>query len=74
MAEQESGPTANLAIVLFCSIMPGGTWGETIQTGQRGSTEEGKIVTKSGSLGLLALGGVGLMAWRKQRGEVSAAH
>jgi MYXO-CTERM domain-containing protein len=42
--------------------------GEGIATGQKGeSTDEVGAVPQSGSLGLLALGAVGLRAWRKQR-------
>ena len=43
--------------------------GESIQVGQRRSAKDAKSLTKSGSLGLLALGGVGLLAWRKCRGN-----
>ena len=44
--------------------------GESIQTGQKHSAEDAKAVTKSGSLGLLAFGGAGLIAWRKRRTSV----
>ncbi len=42
--------------------------GDTIKTGQTGSeTNESTAIPASGSLGLLALGGAGLMAWRNRR-------
>jgi len=47
--------------------------GESIQTGQKRSADDVKTVTKSGSLGLLALGGAGLIAWRKRRTKVEVA-
>jgi hypothetical protein len=46
--------------------------GESIQTGQRRSLGEMATVSDRGSLGLLALGSVGLIAWRqRQRALVS---
>jgi hypothetical protein len=45
--------------------------GESIQVGQRRSAEDAKTPTKSGSLGLLAFGGAGLMAWRKRRDKAA---
>jgi hypothetical protein len=41
--------------------------GEGIQTGQRRSTAKPTAVPTSGSLGLIALGAVGLLAWRKRQ-------
>jgi hypothetical protein len=41
--------------------------GESIQVGQKRGSIDANTVTKSGSLGLLALGGAGLLAWRKRR-------
>jgi hypothetical protein len=50
--------------------------GEPILTGQRSergaSESEAKTTTSSGSLGLLAFGAAGLLAWRKVRGQMSA--
>jgi hypothetical protein len=47
-----------------------GDVGDSIETGQRRSTEVNvSAVPDSGSLGLLALGGVGLQAWRESRVE-----
>jgi hypothetical protein len=45
--------------------------GESITTGQTGSggEPESATVPASGSLGFLALGGAGLLAWRKRRGD-----
>jgi hypothetical protein len=46
--------------------------GDTIRTGQTSSSGDMvDTVTESGSLGLLALGGAGLLAWRKQRGQTT---
>jgi hypothetical protein len=42
---------------------------ESIKTGQKRSSQLTKAVPKTGSLGLLALGGAGLIAWRKRKGE-----
>jgi len=44
---------------------------KSIQVGQRRGAEDAKTLTKSGSLGLLALGGAGLMAWRKRRAKAA---
>lgn len=42
--------------------------GDAILTGQKhGPAQGARPVSKSGSLGLLALGGAGLLAWRKRR-------
>ena len=41
--------------------------GESLQTGQVHSADKTARVTDRGSLGLLALGGAGLLAWRKRR-------
>jgi hypothetical protein len=42
--------------------------GESVTTGQKSeSSDQAGAVPESGSLGLLALGAVGLMAWRRQR-------
>lgn len=41
--------------------------GEALQTGQKKSIGQADATTKSSSLGLLALGGAGLKAWRAQR-------
>jgi hypothetical protein len=41
--------------------------GETVETGQKTSGNTSRAVTKGGSLGLLATGGVGLKAWRHER-------
>jgi len=46
--------------------------GESIQVGQKRSAEDAKTVTKAGSLGLLALGGTGLVVWRKRRTRVES--
>jgi hypothetical protein len=45
--------------------------GESIQTGQKGSSHQMATVPDRGSLGLLALGAVGLVAWRKRRGQAT---
>jgi hypothetical protein len=42
---------------------------ESIKTGQKRSSQLTKAVPKTGSLGLLALGGAGLIVWRKRKGE-----
>jgi MYXO-CTERM domain-containing protein len=48
--------------------------GESIVAGQTSSVKsESDTVPQSGSLGLLALGGAGLLAWRKRRTRVDAA-
>ncbi|HEY2712102.1 MAG TPA: hypothetical protein VGI60_06270 [Chthoniobacterales bacterium] len=41
--------------------------GEAIRTGQKRERRESKATTSEGSLALLALGGMGLLAWRKRR-------
>lgn len=41
--------------------------GESVQTGQKDSSGQMTTVPDRGSLGLLALGGAGLIAWRKRR-------
>lgn len=41
--------------------------GEKIRTGQKRSSRQASNVPVKGSLGLLAIGGLGLVAWRKQR-------
>jgi len=46
--------------------------GDTILAGQTSSAGDTvDTVTESGSLGLLALGGAGLLAWRKRRGQAT---
>ena len=46
--------------------------GDTIKTGQiRGQAGESGAVPAEGSLGLLALGGAGLVAWRKNRARTA---
>jgi len=44
--------------------------GESIQTGQKRSSRQMATVPEHGSLGLLALGAAGLIAWRKGRAPV----
>jgi hypothetical protein len=44
--------------------------GESIQTGQTSSSRQMATVPERGSLGLLALGAAGLIAWRKRRAPV----
>jgi hypothetical protein len=47
--------------------------GEPIKTGQTSSTgDQVEAVPDQGSLGLLALGGAGLMTWRKRRAQATA--
>ncbi len=41
--------------------------GDVVKTGQKTSAATDQAVTNSGSLGLLAVGGKGLQAWRRQR-------
>jgi hypothetical protein len=49
-----------------------GDVGDRIKTGQRSSSGDMvDTVTDSGSVGLLALGAAGLVAWRKQRGQAT---
>jgi hypothetical protein len=44
--------------------------GDTIRTGQTSSSGDMvDAVTESGSVGLLAIGAAGLVAWRKRRGK-----
>lgn len=43
-----------------------GDFGDTITAGQQ-------VIPEPGSLGLLALGGIGLVAWRRQRAKAAAA-
>ncbi|HEY2712015.1 MAG TPA: hypothetical protein VGI60_05825 [Chthoniobacterales bacterium] len=45
--------------------------GESIQTGQKHGSDETATAANRGSLGLLALGGRGLMAWRQTRTTAS---
>jgi hypothetical protein len=46
--------------------------GDTIRTGQISSAGDMvDTVTESGSVGLLALGAAGLIAWRKRRGQAT---
>jgi hypothetical protein len=45
--------------------------GESIQVGQKRSKDASPL-TKSGSLGLLAVGGAGLLAWRKRRTRIES--
>jgi hypothetical protein len=46
--------------------------GDTIKTGQTsGRVHESAAVPAEGSLGLLALGGAGLVAWRKNRARTA---
>ena len=42
-------------------------YGESIKTGQKSSSQNIEDVARSDSLGLLALGGAGLIAWRERR-------
>ena len=46
--------------------------GESLRTGQTHSAANAKSVPTSGSLALIALGGAGLMAWRKLRSPRAA--
>jgi hypothetical protein len=49
--------------------------GDRIRTGQTSSDENtARVVTKSGSLGLLALGSAGLEDWRNTRRQAPATH
>jgi len=41
--------------------------GNKIETGQKKNQGNEQAVTKSGSLGLLATGAIGLKAWRQQK-------
>jgi hypothetical protein len=46
--------------------------GDRIKTGQKSSAGNMvDAVTESGSVGLLALGAAGLIAWRKRRGQAT---
>jgi len=45
--------------------------GESIKTGQTSSSRQGSNRATEGSLGLLALGCAGLMAWRQRRAKVT---
>ena len=48
--------------------------GEPIRTGQtRSAPREANAITESGSLGLLAIGGVGLVAWRRRHSQTAQA-
>ena len=46
--------------------------GDSLATGQKSSSPD-DVVTDSGSLGLLAVGAVGLLAWRKRRAKAARA-
>jgi hypothetical protein len=46
--------------------------GESLQTGQKRSTNQADAVPISGSLGLLAVGGAGLITWRNRRSRSKA--
>ena len=46
-----------------------GDAGESVLTGQKGSHQTGSAVPATGSLGLLAIGGAGLVAWRISRSQ-----
>jgi hypothetical protein len=49
--------------------------GDRIKTGQKSSSGNMvDAVTESGSVGLLALGAAGLVAWRKRRGQATDKH
>jgi hypothetical protein len=45
--------------------------GESIQTGQKRSSRQMATFREQGSLGLLALGGPGLLAWRQRRADLA---
>jgi MYXO-CTERM domain-containing protein len=45
--------------------------GDSLFTGQRRSRQQAEATPKEGSLGLLALGAAGLVAWRKRRGQAT---
>lgn len=52
-----------------------GDVGDSIRTGQTSSSGDAvDTVTDSGSVGLLALGAAGLVAWRKRRGQTIDKH
>ncbi len=48
--------------------------GDSLSTGQKSSSPEAEVVPDSGSLGLLAVGGAGLLAWRKRRAKARAEY
>lgn len=58
-------PLVNFILLDYAWADPG----ERIKTGQKSSKATAEAVTKKGSLGLLAVGGKGLKAWRQQRQE-----
>jgi hypothetical protein len=45
--------------------------GDSLSTGQKSSSPKDQVVPDSGSLGLLAVGGAGLLAWRKRRARAA---
>lgn len=47
--------------------------GDSLATGQKSSSSKAEVVPDSGSLGLLAVGGAGLLAWRKRRLKAALA-
>ncbi len=63
--------TSGIPLVNFILVdYAWGDPGDSIVTGQTSSSEKPEVVTKSGSLGLLATGARGLKAWRQQRQQV----
>jgi hypothetical protein len=46
--------------------------GDKVKTGQKSSPRETAAVPSSGSLGLLAVGAAGLVAWRRWRGQATS--
>ena len=62
-------PYANARMILVDYAW--GDLGDQVRTGQTSSAgDQVEAIPDQGSLGLLALGGAGLMAWRKRRAEV----
>lgn len=45
--------------------------GDSLTTGQKSSSPKADVVPDSGSLGLLAVGAAGLLAWRKRRAKAA---
>ena len=61
-------PSYNFILIDYAWADPG----DSIQTGQKKSLTTKQPVSKSGSLGLLAMRATGLKAWRQQKGGRAA--